>query len=230
MGAQPDTAERDHRLAVAEALARRLDRPMGVLGVVFLFVVLGQLLARSGPLVTMLNVLSWLCWAVFVGEFLLRGYVAGFQRRFWRRNWWQILFLLVPFLRFFKALQSLRFIRSLGGARFGTVLSAGVRSSRSAGRLLSSRLAWLAAVTAIVVLVSSQLLYVTGAYPSYAPALHDAAMTAITGTNLTAKGSFARFLEVIMAIYSIAVFATLAGSFGAYFLRPEAGSAGPPST
>lgn len=36
-----------NRLGAADVLARRLDRPMGILGVIFLFVVLGQLIATE---------------------------------------------------------------------------------------------------------------------------------------------------------------------------------------
>lgn len=214
--------EEAEQLSIAEELARRLDRPMGVLGVLFLFVVLGQLLAEDPGLLAFLNVVGWLFWAVFVGEFLLRAYIARFSAAFWKRNWWQVLFLLLPFLRFFRALQAVRLIRLTRLARLaraGSVLSAGVRGSRSAGRLLSSRIGWLAALTGVVVLVSSQLLYILGAYPDYGPALSDAAMSTITGRELSAEGGFPRVLEVVLAAYSVGVFATLAGSVGAYFLR-----------
>lgn len=208
-------------LGNAEILARRLDRPMGILGVVFLFVVLGQLLATDPRLSLALSILGWVFWTVFVAEFLLRAYIAGFRRDFWRRNWWQVIFLLVPFLRFFRALQSLRLVRLARFARFGGIVSAGVRGSRSAGRLLSSRIGWLAAVTAVVVLASSQLLYVTGSHAQYADALYEAAMATITGSGITATDAFARILQVILAVYSVAVFATLAGSLGAFFLREQ---------
>ncbi len=127
-----------------EGLARRLDRPMGVLGLVFVLVVLGQSLARKSWLVTVLSVVGWLCWGVFVAEFLHRAMRARDRRRFWARNWWQVLFLALPFLRFARALTLLR------AARLGGVVSAAVRASRSAGRLLSGRVGWLAAVTGVV--------------------------------------------------------------------------------
>ena len=194
-----------------EGLARRLDRPMGVLGLVFVLVVLGQSLAREPWLVTTLAVTGWLCWAVFVAEFVLRAARARDKKVFWRRNWWQVLFLVLPFLRFARALTLLR------AARVGGVLSAAVRGSRSAGRLLSGRIGWLAAVTGVVVLASSQLLYVLGAYDSYGPALHAAALATVTGEPLPTDAGFARVLEVALAVYSVAVFATLAGALGAYF-------------
>ncbi len=201
-----------------QGLARRLDKPMGVLGLVFVLVVLGQSLAREPWLITVLTVAGWLCWGVFVAEFLHQALRARNQRRFWARNWWQVLFLALPFLRFARALTLLR------TARLGGVISAAVRGSRSAGRLLSGRIGWLAAVTGVVVLAGSQLLYVGGAYEDYAPALHETALATITGQPLTAEAGLARILEVVLAVYSVAVFATLAGALGAYFLenRPPA--------
>lgn len=162
---------------------------------------------------TTLTVVGWLFWAVFVAEFAFRAVRAHDQRRFWARNWWQVLFLVLPFLRFARALALLR------AARVGGVLSAAVRGSRSAGRLLSGRIGWLTAVTGVVVLASSQLLYVVGAYDSYGTALHDAALSTVTGSALSTGHGAARFLEVALAVYSVAVFATLAGALGAYFLE-----------
>jgi voltage-gated potassium channel len=226
VGADDDSA----RLARAERLSRRLDTPMGVLGVVFLLVVLGQVLATESTTVAAFGVAGWVLWSVFVGEFVLRAVVARNRGRFWARNWWQLVFLVVPFLRFARVLPLLRF------ARVGSVLSAAVRGSRSAGRLLSGRIGWLLAVTAVVVLASSQLLYVLGAYDRYGEALHDAALATITGEPLAAAGALARVVEVALAVYSVAVFATLAGALGAFFLRPAAGgrpgggAAEPPGT
>ena len=212
-------------LQSAEALAALLDRPMGYLGLIFLFVVLGQLLVTDPGWARALNITAWIFWAVFVGEFLLRAYIARFQKRFWKRNWWQIVFLLVPFLRFFRALQSLRllrFTRLSRIARFGGILSAGVRGSRSAGRLLSSRIGTVFAVTLVVILASSQLLYALTPENSYSNALYETALATITGTGLRVTTGLSKILHVLLAAYSVGVFATLAGSLGAYFLRGEA--------
>ncbi|MFC4016993.1 hypothetical protein ACFOW4_03410 [Micromonospora sp. GCM10011542] len=48
--------EEDARL---NGLARRLDKPMGVLGILFLLLVLGQAVAHDEPLTTVLSVASW---------------------------------------------------------------------------------------------------------------------------------------------------------------------------
>jgi voltage-gated potassium channel len=203
----------------AEALARRLDKPMGFLGIVFLFVVLGQLLVTEPGWSRALGVAGWAFWTVFALEFLLRAYIARFQAVFWKRNWWQAIFLLVPFLRFLRALQALRLVRIARLARVGGILSAGVRGSRSAGRLLSSRIGWLIAVTVVVILASSQLLYALELHSDYGDALYEAALATITGSGISTQDSFSRVLQVLLAVYSVGVFATLAGSIGAYFLH-----------
>jgi len=217
------------QLSSAEILSHRLDRPMGLLGILFLFVVLGQVLISEASWSLVFAVVGWIFWAIFVAEFLLRAYIARFQRAFWRRNWWQVVFLLVPFLRFIRALQVVRLARVARIARAGGILSAGVRGSRSAARLLSSRIGWLIALTSVVMLAASQLLYAFGPQASYGDALYEAAMATITGGGITADDPFSRILHVALSVYSVAVFATLAGSLGAYFLRGTSTTASPAS-
>ncbi len=224
MTADQTEVHAETRLDAAEALAARLDRPMGYLGLIFLFVVLGQLLVADPGWARALAITGWMFWGIFVAEFLLRAYIARFQAKFWKRNWWQVIFLLVPFLRFFRALQSLRllrFARLSRLARFGGILSAGVRGSRSAGRLLSSRIGTLAAVTVVVILAASQLHYALTPEDSYSTALYEAALATITGSGFSTQTGFAKILHVVLATYSVAVFATLAGTLGAFFLRGQ---------
>lgn len=218
------TSDSDGRLFTAEELAARLDRPMGYLGLSFLFVVLGQLLVTEPRWVLTLNIVGWVFWGIFVSEFLLRAYIARFQARFWRRNWWQVIFLLFPFLRFFRALQSLRLFRAAGLTRLtraGGILSAGVRGSRSAGRLLSSRIGTLAAVTLVVILAASQLLYAFETDAGYGSVLYETALATITGSGFSQQTVLTQVVHVILATYSVAVFAALAGTLGAFFLRGQ---------
>lgn len=197
----------------ATLIADRLDGPMAALGIVFLLVVLGQTLATTTALQRGLAAVGWLLWAVFVAEFLLRLYVAADRRRFLRRNWWQIVFLVVPVLRFVRLVLVLRV------ARAGRVVSSAVRSSRSAGRLITSRLSWLVVVSVIVVLSTSQLLYAFVGYDTYGDALHAAAIGTISGTPLARDHALAQVLDVVLAVYSVGVFAAVAGAMGAYFLE-----------
>ena len=205
----------EDRERIAEG--RPLDGAMSALGVVFLLVVVGEGLATPGTTIrTAFAIAGWVLWGVFVAEFVYRLIVAPDTGRFFKRNWWQVVFLVLPFLRVFRLLQTLRV------ARAGRVLGSALRAGRSAGRKLTDRIAWLSTLTAIVILASSQLLFEFGEASSYATALHAAALSSVTGEPIQGGGAVTRVVEILLAVYSVVVFAGLAGILGAYFLeRPE---------
>lgn len=187
---------------------------MAVLGIAFFLVVVAQ---RAVPSETttaaVLLVFLWTMWAIFVVEFILRMVISPSTARFLRKHWWQVLLLAVPFLSFIRVVVILRAARSL------RVVSAAVRGSRSAGRKLGSRTLWLAAVTAVVILASTDLLYEYGGVRPYPTALHAAAIAAISGESIGREGAVAQIIDVVLALYSVVFFASLAGTIGAYFLE-----------
>ncbi len=205
------------RERLAENVADRLDVPMSVLGVVFVLVVLAETTADpSGALGAALEVLGWLLWGAFALEFVVRLVVAPSTGAFLRRNWWQVVFLAVPFLRFLRVLRVVRVGRV---ARLVRIASSAVRSTRSARRALSGRIAWLAATTIVVVLSASQVLYLLEVFDRYGEALHAVALATVAGEPIGAEAGAAQVAEVVLAIYSVVVFASLAGAVGAYFLE-----------
>lgn len=204
----------DAREELAERIADRLDVPITAAGVIFLLLVLAETISDpQGAIGTIFRSTSWILWAVFVGEFILRMTVAPSTGTFLRRNWWQLIFLALPALRFVRALRVLR------AARVGRVLSSAVRSSRSAGRKLTSRLATVAVVTIVVILTSSQLLFELGDYGSYAEALDDAALATVAGEPFFPEQTSLRVLQILVVSYSVVVFAALAGAIGAFLLE-----------
>ncbi len=204
----------EEREELAERIADRLDVPITAGGVVFLLLVLAETISDpEGAVGTVFSITSWVLWALFVVEFLLRLVVAPSTWTFMKRNWWQVFFLAVPALRFVRALRVLR------AARVGRVLGSAVRSSRTAGRKLSSRLAALGVVTIVIVLASSQLLFELGDYGSYADALDDAALATIAGEPFFPEDSALRVVQIAVVSYSVVVFAALAGTVGAFLLE-----------
>jgi voltage-gated potassium channel len=198
----------------ADELLDRLTPVMSALSIVFLLIVIGESMADENTTLSLaLTVAGWLIWLVFAAEFVARMVLAPDTGAFLKRNWWQVLFLILPFLRIFRLVRVMRVVRT------GRVLSSGIRSSRSASRMLGSRVGWLGMVSAITVLGSSQLLYEFGVFDRYGDALHAAAMAAITGEPLARPDGFAKILEVALAAFSVVVFASLAGTFGAFFLE-----------
>ena len=207
-------ASPSHREAWAETLLDRLTPFMSALSVVFLLVVLGEQFARPGSAMDHgLTAAGWVLWTAFCGEFLVRLLVAPHRSQFLRRNWWQVLFLILPFLRFFRLVRAVRILRT------GRVVSSAVRSTRTAQHVLGGRVAWLSVMSAIIVMSTSQLLYAFSGYTDYGDALHAAALATISGEPLGMADPFSRTVEVVLAIYSVVVFATLAGSLGAFFME-----------
>ncbi len=198
----------------ADELLDRLTPVMSALAILFLLVVFAESMADPGStLSTGLTITGWLLWVSFVAEFVFRLWVAPDTAAFLRKNWWQMLFFVLPFLRILRLFWAFRILRT------GRVLSSAVRSSRSARGLVGNRVGWLAVISAITILGSSQLLYEFAVYDQYGHALHAAALAAITGEPLQQPDGFAQVLDVVLAVFSVIVFAALAGTLGAYFLE-----------
>ncbi len=206
------------REELAERLAGRLDGPITAAGIVLVLVVVADNMTPPGStLKTAWSFLTWALWALFAIEFALRLVIAPSALAFLRRNWWQLVFLALPFLRFLRA-----FSRT---ARLARVASTSVRTTRTAGRTLAGRIGWLVGLAVSTILGSSQILYEYGPGMSYPRALHDATLGAIGGEPIDAPGALADAVEIVLAIHAAVVFAALAGSLGAYFLerRPPGG-------
>ena len=201
----------------ADELLDRLTPVMSALSVVSVLVVIGEsLAATSGTTLSLgLTVAGWLIWLIFVAEFIARLVVAPKTVEFLKRNWWQVAFLVLPFLRILRLIRTIRILRA------GRVLSSAVRSSRSARRVLGSRVGWLVVVSAITALGSSQLLYEFEVFDRYGDALHAAALATITGEPIAQPDGFAKVLDVVLAAYSVVIFAALAATLGAYFLERQ---------
>ncbi len=192
----------------------RLHPAMAALGLLFVVLVLAQGPAREGsPLQRALLVSTWVLWAVFVAEYVLRLVIAPSTATFLQRTWWQLLFLVVPVLTLFRVLLILRV------ARPTRVALAAIRGGRSARATLTGRTAWLAVLTTIIVFAAADVLYeVVGIHP-YGDALHAAALAAVTGEPTGSNQGVAQVLDVVLAVYAVVFFATLAGILGAFFLE-----------
>ncbi|HWC14255.1 MAG TPA: hypothetical protein VG929_06640 [Actinomycetota bacterium] len=213
----PRAVAEAERESLAESLFTRLHPVMAWLAALFLLVVVGDNLVRDdSPFATIFTMAGWVIWGVFVLDFVLRAVIAPSKSAFLRRNWWQVVFLALPFLALFRVFLALRV------ARAGRLLSAAVRSTRSATSKLRNRLTLVSAVTVIVVLIAANLLYEFAGVQPYGSALHAAALATITGEPIRAETPVAMVLNVVLALYSVVVFAAVAGSLGAFFLEQTA--------
>lgn len=212
-GVEVKAARRDR---LAEAIFERLHLLMSWLAAVFVLVIVGDaIVGDESPFATIFTVGGWAIWGIFVLDLAVRAAIAPSTTGFLRRNWWQVLFLVLPFLAL------LRFFIALRVARAGRLVSAAVRGTRTAAGKLRSRLETVIAVTVMVMLLGANVLFEFGGVASYADALHRASLATITGEPTGATTGVAKLMEVFFALYSVGVFATVAGSLGAFFFERQ---------
>jgi voltage-gated potassium channel len=209
------------RERLATLLERRLDLPMAFLALVWALFVAYELVAppeQQGTLTTISNVI----WIVFLVEFVLKLVVSGKPIRYLRRHWPSVFFLMVPALRLLRGLRALRAVRLLPAAR---VLGSSYRAVGTARSLLQGRLQFLLIASLVVIFGSGQLVFVlergrTGAIASLGDALWFSANAVISGTLVYEPVTLVgRLLALLLTAYAIVVFASLAGTIGAYFVE-----------
>ena len=115
-----------------------------------------------------------------------------------------------------------RFFLALRIARAGRLLSAAVRGTRSAATTLRSRLTTVAALTVMIVLLSANVLFEFAGIEPYSRALHEAALATMTGEPVSGASGVKQVMDVILSLYSVVVFAAVAGAAGAFFLERRA--------
>ena len=212
------------RERLAALIERRLDVPMAVLAVVWAFLVAYELVAPRGQRGA-LTVVGNVIWAVFVVEFVAKLWVSGKPLRFLRRRWPSVLFLLLPALRILRVVRALRAMRVLPAAR---VVGSSYRAIGTARSLLGGRLAFLGVTSTVVIFSGGQLLYLVegngrGGGGSLGDALWWSANLALSGSPVFEPSSLlGRVLSIALTAYALVVFASLAGTVGAYFIEARA--------
>jgi len=213
-----EPSEGERRASVIE---RRLDIPMAVLALVWALLVAYELIAPREQLDT-LGLVGNIIWVVFVIEFLVKITVSGHPLRFLRRKWPSVVFLVLPALRMLRVVRALRAVRVLPAAR---VVGSSYRAVGTASGLLTGRLQFLGAATAVVVFGGGQLLFVlergrTGALTSLGDAMWWSANAAIASNLVYEPVTLAgRLLAIVLSIYAVVVFASLAATLGAFFME-----------
>jgi voltage-gated potassium channel len=196
------------------------------LGVVFALVVAAQLaLAAKSQARPALNYTVTALWAVFAVDYAVKLLVAPHKLHFLRTHWVQLLGLVAPALRFLSFVRLARLGRMLPAAR---VVSASYRSVGTAGQLLRNRVAYLAGLGSIAVVMVGELEYVVDGGPhtplgSLVDALLWAAATVIgQSPTLTPRSHGGQLVMLLGMLVGLVVIATLAGTLGSFLLDARA--------
>lgn len=192
--------------------------------VVFALLVGFELAVRLSPAASLaLSVAGWVIWALFLAEFVAKLALAPRRGRFMRKHWLQTLGLLVPTLRVLSFLRLVRLGRALPAAR---VVSSSYRSAGTAGQLIRSRLGYLGALSTVVAVAVSELVYLferdvpDGVFDSFGDAVLWSLSTILAGQgDPVPKSTGGQIVMVVGFAFGIVVVAALAGAAGAFLVE-----------
>lgn len=173
-------------------------------------------------------VADWFIWAFFAFEYVVRLVLTPAKAKFLRREWPDLLIILLPFLRPLRVVRSARALRLLRLARLAAFLSEFTQEGR---RLLVRRqLHWVLILTLATVVGSAALVYGVeegrgGPIETFGDALWWAASTITTvgygdAFPITAAG---RGVAVFLMISGITFFGLLTANVAAFFIDQDEG-------
>ena len=228
---QPDDGEKMDRLVALAGLEAWLERPMQVLGFVWLGLLVLELTLGLSPLLTTATTIIWV---IFIIDFGIRLALAPDRSDYLRTNWLSVLSLLVPALRVFRiarAVRMLRVARATRGVRLVRVVGSLNRGMRALGRTMERRgLGYAVALTILVTLGGAAGMYAFESelpdgrgLDSYPSALWWTAMIMTTlGSDYWPQTPEGRVLCVLLALYAFGVFGYLTASLASFFIGRDA--------
>ncbi len=205
-----------------------LRLPMALLGLAWLLVVVAELVWGEHRA---LSLLSTAVWMVFIAEFALRLILAPDRIAFVRANWLTVIALVVPALRFVRALSILRAARALRGLRLVRIVGTANRSMNALRTTLRRRrFGYVLGLTGLVVLLGAAGMLsfepaddVSGGFTSYGHALWWTAMLVTSiGSDYWPVTDEGRVLTLLLSIYGLAVFGYITASFASFFVGRDA--------
>jgi voltage-gated potassium channel len=237
------------RLAVLTDLEGWLEKPMLVLGFVWLALLVLEL-ARGLP--PFLEVVGTVIWVLFIVDFLLRLWLAPDRSTYLRQNWLTAFSLVVPALRVFRVLALTRLtrigssVRAIQGVTRGARLVRVVGSiNRGMGALRHSMarrgVGFVILLTTLVVFAGAAGMYaferdmpgVRGLDGFWSALWWTAMLMTTMGSDYWPQSAEGRVLCLLLSVYAFAVFGYVTASLATFFIgrdaaRPDTEIAGAP--
>jgi voltage-gated potassium channel len=226
--ASDDTIERASELAQFEEW---IERPMQVLGFVWLGLLILDFTRGLSPLLAGISTAIWVMFAI---DFALRMILAPAKIEYLKHNWLIAISLVVPALRvfsIFRALRVLRAARVLRGFRLVRVVSSLNRGMGALSRSMGRRgLGYVLALSTLVTFGGAAGMYafergIPGAagLGNYGSALWWTAMIMTTlGSSYWPQSAEGRLLCLLLAVYAFAVWGYVTASLATYFVGRDA--------
>lgn len=220
--AVPDTTTQRTRLLVQ--IEQMLEWPTFVLSLVWIALII---LEFTAGLPRWAQVTGTTIWIIFIGDFVLKLWIAPRKMMFLKRNWATALSLLLPAFRVFRVARALRAARFLRGLRFAKLLGSMNRGMRALrGSLRRHGFGYVVSLTIIVILSGAAGIMAferdggnSEAFASYGSAVWWTAMLITSvGSEAWPTTGAGRTLTLLLAIYGFAVFGYITATLASYFV------------
>ncbi len=215
----------DRRHEALERFEGAVELPLLVLALTMVPLILAPFLVDlSSGVESLFTAVEWFIWAVFAFEYVVRLSLTDQRWRFVRREWPDLLIIVLPFLRPLRVVRSARALRLLKLLRLFAFLG---EAGQGAKRLfVRHKLHYALLVTGGVVFGAAGLALVVedghgGAIDSFGDALWWAATTVTTVGygDMFPVTPAGRGIAVFLMIMGIALFGVLTANVAAFFLE-----------
>ena len=219
-----DPERRDY---LRERLNRYLDLPLALASILLILIAVMELGGELGePWQGWLSVLGWVLWGLFFAEFAVKFALAPVKRAYLRRNWLDVLVLLVPFLRVLRLLRVLRATRALPLFR---LLVFGGRGSQGVLVLLKRRrLGQIGLISVLVMLIGAALGFIleNGVPGSQMETFGDALWWSATTVTTVASEIYpvtfgGRILGFLLILYAVGIFSYFIASISTVLVEAD---------
>lgn len=168
------------------------------------------------------EIIDWGIWAIFALELSVRTYLAEKKLSYLRKNWIDILVVLLPVLRVFRVLRAARLLRVL---RFVRILSFFAKFTSEVKTVLSHHhFHYLLVILLGLIGVGSVLIYhfdqgITGGNESLPDAVWIAIVNAFSGgyANVYPAGPEAKGVSVLLILVGTIIVSYFTASLASYF-------------
>ena len=215
------------RQAALERFERVIELPLLVLALVMVPLLVVPLVVNlPAGIDAAFLAADWFIWAAFAFEYLVRLALTDNRWRFMRRQWADLLIVILPFLRPLRILRSARALRLLRVTRLVAVLSAAGHLGRRL--LVRHKLHYAVLVTGAAVVGAAALVFAVehggeGSIHTFGDALWWAVTTVTTvgyGDTIPVTPA-GRGIAAFLMVFGIGLLGVLTANVAAFFIEKE---------
>ena len=216
------------RLSLLRKIDHALERPMIVLGIVWLALLVVQLVYGSSRWI---NDTTFAVWAIFVVDFLIRFFLAPKKVPFLKRHWLVALSLMLPALSVLRLTRVLAMLPSWQVLIF-RLLTGLNRSISVLGSTMRRRgMAYVLAVSLIVTIAGAAGIYAvephgSNGIPNFWFALWWTGMMMTTmGSSYYPQTVGGQIICFLLAVFAFSIFGYITAAIASYFVHKDASDA-----